>query len=167
MRAPPGGRGEVWSGGFSLTFFGKGACGTGTRGDGFRSGEAQFRPDGLARKPILGYAPTVCERVHEKQAAPRLGVQGGLLELGQPFTARIRHLNTEDGAAQVKRESEVPARYTAVGGGVGRQLGHKMARGVRREAPAAELFFGEQASETGTARRGGQQHAEGADGPFA
>lgn len=82
----------------------------------------------------------------------------------QPVTVGVGDLNPEGAAHDVEQQLEVPARDAAVGGRVVRQFGHDVRRRVQRELPAAQLLGGEETSEARSARGGGQQDAEVADG---
>lgn len=83
--------------------------------------------------------------------------------IGQPVATCVGDFDTEGAADDVQEQQEVPTGDATVRDRVGGQLGHDVRRRVQRQAPAAELFRGEESGETGAARGGGELHAEVAD----
>src|SRR5690606_28738142 len=142
----------------------EGADGTGASDPGFRCGEPQFGPDGLAREAALGHAPAVREGVDEEQAPAGLGLGGGRLRPGEPVTPRVGDLDAEGAGDHVEREPEVPSRDAAVGRRVDGQLGDDLAGRVHGQAPGTQLGCPEAPGLVGAAWRGGELHAEVVDG---
>jgi hypothetical protein len=150
-RAGGVGLGEVLSPSRS---FGKSAPRTGARAVGFRwRGDFEFGPDGLARIRSRGGPPAVGEGVDEGETSAGLGVGGEALDLREAVTPSVGDFDAEGVADDVEGESEVPAGDTAVGGGVGGELGHDVLRRVQREAPGAELLGGEESGEADSSGR--------------
>jgi hypothetical protein len=104
------------------------------------------------------------EGVDEDETAAGLGVRGEGLGPGQAVAACVGDLDTDGAGDHVEREPEVTARDPAMCSRVRRQLGHHVLRRIQRKSPGAELLGGEQPGEASTARRGGEERAEVADG---
>lgn len=118
--------------------WGKTARRTEARRTGFRCRSLDdLGPDGLARRPPRRGAPAVGEGLDEEEASTGLGLgsEGGALGSGEPFTARVRHLDAESDADDVHRQVEVAPLNPSVRRRVGRQLGDDVPRRVQRQLP--------------------------------
>lgn len=105
----------------------------------------------------------VCQGLDEEEAASRLGVGGWWSMAWEVVAACVRHLDAEAVASGQQCEAEVPARDTAVGGGVRGELGDQVFGRLGdavRQVPRAQPLGREQPGEAGAAWRGGQQDAE-------
>lgn len=150
-----------------MSSLGKTARATEARAAGCRCrcrSEGDLRPDGLAWEPPRRGAPALRERLDDEEASAGLGLRGGVLGARQLFGARVGDLDTEGVTDHVEREVEIAAPNPPVRCRVGRQLRDDVLRRVGRQPPGTQLLGREKPGEAGSAWRGGQPHAEVADG---
>lgn len=86
------------------------------------------------------------------------------MRLGEPVAPGVGDLDAEGAGDHVEREPEVPSRDAAVGRRVDGQLGDDLAGRIHGQAPGTQLGCPEAPGLVGAAWRGGELHAEVADG---